>query len=131
MRIFQKERMCNMDRLYRTELGVSLDIYDKCPTCSICWNCDIPVRECGYIYDALEKLAEYEDTKLTLEQIRNLKERDTAKKPNIEGDGYAPDGTFIYDIWICPNCNEHYEIDYDDYDFCPKCGQRIDRSELE
>lgn len=45
-----------MDRLYRTELGVSLDIYDKCPTCSICWNCDIPVRECGYIYDALENL---------------------------------------------------------------------------
>ena len=25
----------------------------------------------------------------------------------------------------------HYEIDYDEYDFCPKCGQRIDRSELE
>ena len=122
--------MCNMDRLYRTELGVSLDIYDKCHACSICWNCDIPVRECGYMYDALEKLAEYEDTKLTLEQIRNLKERDTAKKPDIEGDGYAPDGTFIYDTWICPNCNEHYEIDYDDYDFCPICGQRIDRSEL-
>lgn len=120
-----------MDILYRTELGVSLDIDDKCPTCSICWNCDIPVRECGYIYDALEKLAEYEDTKLTLEQMRNLKERDTAKKPSIEGDGYAPDGTFVWDEWICPNCNEHYEIDYDEYDFCPKCGQRIDRSEIE
>lgn len=121
-----------MDRLtYKTELGVSLDIDDKCPTCSICWNCDITARKCGRIYDALEKLAEYEDTKLTPEQIRNLKSRDAAKKPSIEGDGYAPDGTFIWDTWICPNCNEHYEIDYDEYDFCPKCGQRIDRSELE
>ena len=68
---------------------------------------------------------------ITTEHIHELESRDTAKKPNIEGDGYAPDGTFIYDTWICPNCNEHYEIDYDDYDFCPICGQRIDRSELE
>lgn len=67
----------------------------------------------------------------TTEHIHELEDRDTAKKPNIEGDGYAPDGTFIWDIWIYPNCNEHYEIDYDEYDFCPKCGQRIDRSELE
>ena len=68
---------------------------------------------------------------ITTEHIHELEDRDTAKKPSIEGDGYAPDGTFIWDTWICPNCNEHYEIDYNDYDFCPICGQRIDRSELE
>lgn len=68
---------------------------------------------------------------ITIEYIHELESRDTAKKPSIDGDGYAPDGTFIWDTWICPNCNEHYEIDYDEYDFCPKCGQRIDRSELE
>lgn len=51
-----------MDRLtYRTELGVSIDKNEDCPTCSICWNCDIPPRKCNYISDALEKLAEYED----------------------------------------------------------------------
>lgn len=53
-----------------------------------------------------------------------------AKKPDIEGDGYA-DGQLVYDTWICPCCEKHYEIDYDNYDYCPNCGQRIDRSELE
>ena len=51
------------------------------------------------------------------------------KKPNIEGDGYA-DGQLVYDTWICPCCENHYEIDYDNYDYCPNCGQHIDRSEL-
>lgn len=51
-----------MERLtYRTELGVSIGKNEDCPTCSICWNCDIPPRECQYISDALEKLAKYED----------------------------------------------------------------------
>ena len=51
-----------MERLtYRAELGVSIDKNEDCPTCSICWNCDIPPRKCMYISDALEKLADYED----------------------------------------------------------------------
>lgn len=51
-----------MERLtFRTELGVSIDKEEDCPTCSICWDCDIPPRECQYISDALEKLAKYED----------------------------------------------------------------------
>lgn len=51
-----------MERLtFRTELGVSIDKNEDCPTCSICWNCDIPPRKCLYIKDALEKLADYED----------------------------------------------------------------------
>lgn len=50
-----------MERLtYRTELGVSIDKNKDCPTCSACWNCNIPPRKCGYISDALKKLAEYE-----------------------------------------------------------------------
>ena len=52
----------SMERLtYRAELGVSIDKNEDCPTCSACWNCNIPPRKCGYISDALEKLAEYED----------------------------------------------------------------------
>mgnify|MGYP006903612762 CR=1 FL=1 len=51
-----------MKRLtYRTELGVSIDKNKDCPTCSACWNCNIPPRKCGYISDTLKKLAEYED----------------------------------------------------------------------
>jgi rubrerythrin len=54
-------------------------------------------------------------------------EKQIPKKPDIEGDGYA-DGHLVYDTWICPNCEERYEIDYDYYDYCPKCGQAIDNS---
>lgn len=51
-----------MERLtYKTELGVSIDKNEDCPSCSICWNCNIPPRECNYISDALKKLADYED----------------------------------------------------------------------
>ncbi len=48
------------------------------------------------------------------------------KKPDYEGDGYDENGELIYDTWICPNCDHHYEVDYDDYDFCPNCGQALD-----
>lgn len=127
----QEKEENSKDRLtYITELGVCLDKDSKCPTCSICWNCNVPVKECPYIYDALERLGEYEDTELFPMQILNLNGRNKAKKPGIEGDGYNEFGEIIYDTWICPNCHEYYEIDYDQYDFCPKCGQRIDRSEL-
>lgn len=51
------------------------------------------------------------------------------KEPRWEGDGYAPNGTFVYDTWICPNCETHYEVDYDDYKYCPNCGQAIDWSD--
>ena len=58
-------------------------------------------------------------------EIMELKERDTAKSQDYEGDGYDDAGNIIYDIWICPNCGKKYEVDYDDYDFCPNCGQRL------
>lgn len=77
----------------------------------------------------MNRLSKYEDTGLTPEQVRELKERDTAKMPDYEGDGYDDKGELIYDVWICPNCGEKYEVDYDDYGFCPKCGQRLKREE--
>lgn len=81
------------------------------------------------IYGALCKLKDYEESGLDPEEACRLKERDTAKKPDYEGDGYDNEGNIIYDTWICPNCEEYYEVDYDDYDFCPKCGQRLDWSD--
>ena len=56
-------------------------------------------------------------------------EKQIPEMPDYEGDGYA-DGFPIYDTWICPSCGRHYEIDYDDYKYCPECGQRIDWSTL-
>jgi len=58
-------------------------------------------------------------------------EKQLPKQPTYDGDGYAPDGTFIFDEWLCPNCGSRYEVDYDDYSYCPNCGQRIDREEEE
>lgn len=52
-------------------------------------------------------------------------EKQTPKPMDLEGDGYA-DGVMIYDTWICPRCGKHYELEYDDYDFCPNCGQALD-----
>lgn len=77
------------------------------------------------VRNVMRRLSEYEETGLTPEQIRELKDRDTAKAPDYEGDGYDNKGEMIYDTWICPNCGKHYEVDYDDYDFCPNCGQRL------
>ena len=80
-------------------------------------------------WQASDRLGAYENTGLTPEQIisiaTELKERDAAKAPDYEGDGYDNYGNLIYDIWICPNCGKKYEVDYDDYDFCPNCGQRL------
>lgn len=78
---------------------------------------------------ALEEIQQYR-TIGTLEECRAAVEKQTAKKPDYEGDGYS-DGHLVYDTWICPCCGKHYEVDYDDYDFCPECGQCIDWSEEE
>lgn len=80
---------------------------------------------------ASKRLADYEDTGLTPTEITELKERDTAKEPDYEGDGCDKNGNIIYDTWICPNCGTKYEVDYDEYEHCPKCGQAIRWENLE
>ena len=65
----------------------------------------------------------------TLEELREAREKQVPKKPEIEGDGCDKEGNIIYDTWICPNCGMNYEVDYDEYDYCPQCGQAINRSE--
>lgn len=50
------------------------------------------------------------------------------RKPDIWGDGVDDDGDLIYDSWACPCCHEEYELDYDEYEYCPNCGQALDWS---
>lgn len=64
------------------------------------------------------------------QKIYEALEKQIPKKPTYEADGYA-NGELVYDTWYCPNCEKDYEVGYDDYDYCPCCGQRIDRSEVE
>ena len=66
----------------------------------------------------------------TFSSLLEAREKQMAKRPDYEGDGYA-DGHLVYDTWICPCCGKHYEIDCDDYDYCPNCGQKLDRSDEE
>lgn len=89
------------------------------------YHCDVCALE-----ERNAKLREYERI-LVLEEVRGAMEKQKAKKPTYDGDGYAQDGTFVWDEWICPKCGSRYGVDYDDYDYCPNCGQRIDWSDEE
>lgn len=75
---------------------------------------------------ALKEIQQYREIG-TVEECREAVEKQNPKKPDYEGDGYA-DGYMVYDTWICPNCGEKYEVDYDDYKHCPNCGQAIDEN---
>ena len=90
---------------------------------------NIPLDNMKAIVNALEEVEQYREIG-TPEECRAAAEKQIAKKPDFEGDGYA-DGHLVYDTWICPCCGKHYEVDYDDYDFCPNCGQKLDWSDEE
>lgn len=120
------EHICDNLCKYPDQLSEE-ELEDKCTT-----DCKMGRFVCDILnqYNKVNDFANSQCAKL-LEQMHELKERDTAKKPIYEGDGYAPDGTFVLDEWLCPNCGTRYEVDYDEYDHCPNCGQRIDWSEEE
>ncbi|HIW40610.1 MAG TPA: hypothetical protein H9743_00425 [Candidatus Mediterraneibacter vanvlietii] len=59
-------------------------------------------------------LKEYEDTSLTPEQIRELKERDTARAPEPASLGEGG--------MVCPSCGKK-ALPWDR--FCGECGQRF------
>lgn len=73
---------------------------------------------------ALEEVQQYRQLG-TVEECREAAEKQNPKEPDYEGDGYW-DGQLVYDTWICPCYGHHYEVDYDDYTYCPNCGQKID-----
>lgn len=66
----------------------------------------------------LEELEPYEDAGLTVEQIRVLKERDTAKEAIITGYNRAVGCK----VGECPKCGT---MARDYMNFCNNCGQRI------
>ena len=64
--------------------------------------------------DLVNALAAYENIGLTPEEIMELKERDTPKKPKLINGG-SP---------VCPECGEGI---LRCYAFCKLCGQRLDQ----
>ncbi len=120
------EHICDNLCKYPDQLSEE-ELEDKCTT-----DCKMGRFVCDILnqYNKVNDFADSQCAKL-MNEMHELKERDTAKKPIYEGDGCAPDGTFVLDEWLCPNCGTRYEVDYDEYDHCPNCGQRIDWSEEE
>ena len=118
------------------------ECFERCDGLGTSEKCD----ECDFCYAVCEKLGKYEDLEeQVVERLKEVSyerfgndgmgiaiqalEKQIPKKATLEGDGYAPDGTFVLDVWVCPSCGRRYEVDYDDYDFCPNCGQKIDWSD--
>lgn len=91
-------------------------IYEKCNS-NKCDDCDLCYKQ-GNNGERIES------TKIAILAL----EKQIPKKPTYEGDGYA-DGNLVYDTWICPCCENRYEVDYDNYDHCPNCGQKLDWSD--
>ena len=89
------------------------------------------IEDTKYIYENMNPNIELSKLKceafdLAIQAI----EKQIPLKPQLESDGYS-DGELVYDTWICPKCGEDYEIDFHDYKYCPECGQRIDRGDIE
>lgn len=74
-------------------------------------------EECPEINKIYERLAEYEDTGLTPEEIRELAERDAAMEIN----------EIHVDEYYCPDCGAENNCDQGVVEdkFCPRCGQRF------
>ena len=72
-----------------------------------------------YTADCIERLGVYEDTGLTPPEIRELKERDTAKM--------CKQSIFDHDSITCA-CGSDMDKDVE-FMFCPWCGQRLKKWE--
>ena len=83
----------------------------------------VDAHKCDAMYRdnmlALIELKQYRDSGLDPEQIRELKERDTAKAPVDTDDEF--------DMYVCPNCDMTIGTigDTKAHKFCLNCGQKI------
>ena len=67
-----------------------------------------------------------------MEFIIKALEKQIAKKPEYEADGYA-DGELVYDYAKCPICGHDFEYGINDWscEYCSDCGQKLDWSDEE
>ena len=77
-----------------------------------------------YAGNAVFRLAEYEDTGLTPDQIMELKERDKPKRVVYEHE--FEDNRLISYVQRCKSCGEAYDPS-EKFNFCPNCGQRLEQ----
>lgn len=85
---------------------------------------DEPPESLSDEHDIKEWEDEHKNIRETLEISLIAVKKQIAKKPDLWGDGYS-NGELVYDMYDCPNCGKHYELDYEQYDCCPNCGQKM------
>lgn len=61
---------------------------------------------------------------VALDMAIEVLEKQIPKEPYFEGDGYY-DGSLVYDTWRCPSCDSEYEVEFEEHECCPHCGQAI------
>ena len=107
----------------------AIGTHEECQTAMELYN---EMHKRKFTLEVVEEYMKFEDEcvrkNFTFKSLLEAREKQTPKKPDLEGDGYGDDGVLIYDTWICPCCGKLYEIDYEEYDYCPNCGQAIDWS---
>lgn len=74
--------------------------------------------------NALEEIRQYSEIG-TVAECREAREKQKAKNPDFWSNGYTDDGQLVYDMYDCPGRGESFEVDYDKYDYCPNCGQKL------
>lgn len=91
---------------------------DTYPTCSTTCQDQKDCDDCP-IQEAFARLRQYERTGLNLEEIAELKERDTARAPIDIEDNYG--------FFVCPSCGNsiYASDDFESHKFCLNCGQKI------
>lgn len=101
------------------------------PKCESCFHYDVCknyLKELGYTiggrYQSF-KMSVFKDKSLIVEAL----EKQIPKKPKLYENGYGSDDKIIYDAYDCPNCDMSYDFNYDKYDYCQNCGQKLDWSE--
>ena len=77
--------------------------------------------------DCIRELEELQKYKAIgrVEECKEAADKQKAIKPNLWGDGYY-NGELIIDMYDCPNCEKSYELECEEYDYCPNCGQKLD-----
>ncbi|MBQ7959762.1 MAG: zinc ribbon domain-containing protein [Clostridia bacterium] len=81
--------------------------------------------ELGYYADKTS--VKLQDDYCIKEERKKLKKQ-IPKKPIITVDCFF-NGQPIYDTWGCPNCGKVNDTDFEDYQYCPDCGQALDWSD--
>ncbi|MBE5932960.1 MAG: hypothetical protein E7263_06050 [Lachnospiraceae bacterium] len=72
---------------------------------------------------SLEEIQQYRKLG-TIEELRVAKDKQEEKQVSFHGDGYY-NGNLVYDEYECPSCGKKYELDFEEHNFCPNCGQHM------